>query len=190
MRRPSPDRRLLQCLKRMRQVLASRARSLRDGGVLTWRDGWPQRSVALHPEWAIAVSVPISAYAAGSPGDTPGTVIARRHPTGWFIAASHGADMSAEDLADFRHFVCVRVYLLLRHGPRAAAWAHDEAREQWRATRPAVTLGDSHLLEGVLESWKNPSPPGQRPIGESRLLDRVPSRAEDGPVPRPRARPA
>ena len=69
------------------------------------------------PEWAIAASI--------QPQERPGDstlITARRHPTGWFITASHPPGMTAEERADFRHFVCVRVYLLLRYGPGLGAW--------------------------------------------------------------------
>lgn len=91
------------------------------------------RTVAEDPEWAIAMRVPIETSAVDVDGDIVGVVMARRHPTGWFISASRRTGMSKEEVADFGHFVSVRVYILLHCGPGVDTWASDVSSGQWRA---------------------------------------------------------
>lgn len=111
-------------------------------------------SVAEDAEWATAMSVPIRPSLVDLDGGTAGAVTARRHPTGWFIVARYRPDMSSAELADFRHFVCVRVYLLLRHGPSPDTWAPDRLRDQWRTHLPAgAPLQALHVPEVVPMSW-------------------------------------
>ncbi len=111
------------------------------------------RRVTEDPEWAIAMSVPIGPGAVGVHG-TLGAVTARRHPTGWFIVARHRPDMSSAEVADFGHFVCVRVYLLLRYGPGPDTWAPDRSSDQWRAHLLADTpLQTPHVPEVVPVIW-------------------------------------
>ena len=160
MRPPSSSRGFPERLTRKRQLFASPVAVLRDGAMRPWLVGRPRGRVTENPEWAIAMSVPIRVHADGALGDTRGVMTARRHPTGWFIAASHRTEMSAEELADFRHFVHVRVHLLLRHGAQSGAWAHDASSEQWRADVPAAAvLNACRIPQGVPDSWNSPSPP-------------------------------
>ncbi len=106
------------------------------------------------PEWAIAMSVPVRPSPVGVPVGTLGAVTARRHPTGWFIVARHRPEMSSAEVADFGHFVCVRIYLLLRYGPSPDTWAPDRSSDQWRAYLPAETpLQKPHVPEVVPVSW-------------------------------------
>jgi hypothetical protein len=75
-----------------------------------------------------------------------GRITARRHPTGWFLSASHPAGMSAEELADFRHFVSVRVYVLLHDGPVPGAWERGSSSGEWVADLvPAPQLEELDL---------------------------------------------
>jgi hypothetical protein len=83
------------------------------------------------PEWAIARSIQLQVREGGA-----ARITARRHPTGWYITASHPPDMPAEERADFRHFVCVRVYLLLHNGPIPGAWECGSSPEEWAADLP------------------------------------------------------
>lgn len=105
------------------QFLAARAGQVRQS----------PRRVAEDPEWAIAMSVPIEPDAVDVDGDIVGIVTARRHATGWFISASHRTGMSIEEVADFGHFVSVRVYILLHCGPGVDTWAPDGSTGRWRA---------------------------------------------------------
>jgi hypothetical protein len=88
------------------------------------------------PEWAIARSIQIQERADG--GEPGPRITARRHPTGWFISAVHPAGMTAGERADFGHFVCVRVYLLLHNGPIPGAWERGSSRGEWVADLVAV----------------------------------------------------
>jgi hypothetical protein len=87
------------------------------------------RPVREDPEWAIATSVEIREH----DGAAAGRITARRHPTGWFITASHPAGMSGEERSDFAHFVCVRVYLLLRQGAVPGLWERGPGPGEWIA---------------------------------------------------------
>lgn len=51
-----------------------------------------------------------------------GAVVARPHPTGWFLSAHHRHDLESEDLEHFAEFARVRALLLLTEGPRASTW--------------------------------------------------------------------
>jgi hypothetical protein len=89
------------------------------------------RPVREDPEWAIASSIQIQERADSV--DTVPRITARRHPTGWFISAVIPAGMTAEERSDFGHFVCVRVYLLLRNGPIPGAWERSSSKGEWVA---------------------------------------------------------
>jgi len=97
------------------------------------RVGRPTTRCTEDPEWAIAMCVPLGPGAVDVDGGILGVVTARKHATGWFISASHRAGMSQEEIADFRHFVSVRVYLLLYYGPGVDTWAPEGSSGQWRA---------------------------------------------------------
>jgi hypothetical protein len=94
------------------------------------------RPVPEDPAWAIASSVQIQEH--DGSGDSAGRITARRHPTGWFISASHPTGMTAEERADFSHFVCVRVYLLLHNGPIPGAWNPGSSTGEWVADLAAT----------------------------------------------------
>jgi hypothetical protein len=54
--------------------------------------------------------------------------------------------MSAEELSDFRHFVSVRVYLLLHDGPVPGAWERGSSSGEWVADLVAAPqLEDLHV---------------------------------------------
>ncbi len=93
----------------------------------------PTTRVTEDPEWAIAMCVPLGPGAVDVDGDILGVVTARKHATGWFISASHHAGLSKEQIADFGHFVSVRVYLLLRYGPGVGTWVPEGSSGHWRA---------------------------------------------------------
>lgn len=114
----------------------------------------PLKTVTEDPEWATATSMTIRANARGAGGDTLGAVTARPHPTGWFISARHRPDASAQEIADFSHFVTVRVYLLLRYGPEAATWEPDPSSGQWRAELAAETPPQSPDISDPV-SWSS-----------------------------------
>lgn len=97
------------------------------------RVGRPTTTCTEDPEWAIAMCVPIGPGAVDVDSGILGVVTARKHSTGWFISASHHAGMSHEEIADFRHFVSVRVYLLLYYGPGVDTWAPEGSNGRWRA---------------------------------------------------------
>jgi hypothetical protein len=100
------------------------------------------RPVVEDPAWAIAASVQFQEDAEV----VGGRIAARRHPTGWFLSASHPAGMSAEELADFRHFVSVRVYVLLHDGPVPGAWERGSSSGEWVADLvPAPQLEELDL---------------------------------------------
>ena len=100
------------------------------------------RPVREDPEWAIATSVQIREHD-GAAGHAAGRITARRHPTGWFITASHPAGMSAEERSDFAHFVCVRVYLLLRQGAVPGLWERGPGRGEWIADLVGASLPET-----------------------------------------------
>jgi hypothetical protein len=81
---------------------------------------------------ALARSIQLTPSTEGLKPGRPGVIAAERHPTGWFISARFDPDLAPEAIADFAHFVTVRVYLLLEHGPQPEAWEADPAGF-WRA---------------------------------------------------------
>jgi hypothetical protein len=108
------------------------------------------RPVPEDPEWAVATSIQIQERADG--GSTGPRITARGHPTGWFITASHPPGMRADERADFRHFVCVRVYLLLHNGPIPGAWERGCTGE-WVADLAAVPESAELNASGRIGEW-------------------------------------
>lgn len=113
----------------------------------------PSHRVPEDPEWAIAMSVQLHEDTRGCSG-TAARITARRHPTGWFISARHPAGLSAEELSDLRHFVCVRVYLLLHNGPIPGAWERGSSSAEWIADLPAQPSSSS--VRRAPTSWSLP----------------------------------
>jgi hypothetical protein len=191
MRQPSSSRGRPDRLSRLRQLLVAPVALLlsvlRHEAVGPSRISQPRKPVTETADWAIATSVPIRVDVDGALGDTPGAVTARRHPTGWFISATHSSGMSAEELADFRLFVRVRVHLLLRHGPRPGVWESDACSEQWRAALPAAApAGGLPIPDRGPDSWDAPSGAEARPVRSERRRGGAPFRAGNVPVPTPR----
>lgn len=73
-------------------------------------------------------------------GGLDGVLIARSHPTGWFISAVRRADLPDEDLACFHEVVTVRTYLLLRQGPASRVWSPVPATDEWRSAIPSFAV--------------------------------------------------
>lgn len=88
----------------------------------------------IHDEnWDLASSVQLTPAAVElGPGEL-GVVIARTHPTGWFVSARYRPGLAVGDLEDFAEFVRVRVYLLLENGPTGSVWEPTRDQEAWRA---------------------------------------------------------
>lgn len=83
--------------------------------------------------WAIARSIQLTPSREGLEPGCHGTVSAEPHPTGWFISARFDPDLEQAQVDDFAHFVMVRTYLLLEHGPDVAVWQYG-TDGVWRAT--------------------------------------------------------
>jgi len=103
------------------------------------------------PLWQVASKTPTFtadeatvtglAQGLGSPrNDTPidGCLVARRHPTGWFVHAVHRDTLSPDQIPIFGELVTVRCYLLLAHGPQAPAWRPAPVEGEWRSPAFAV----------------------------------------------------
>ena len=80
--------------------------------------------------WQVAASTPIftagwktvvrlvrEVDAGASERRLDGVLVARSHPTGWFLHAVRRDDLRGEDLDHFDELVTMRAYLLLRRGP-------------------------------------------------------------------------
>lgn len=82
--------------------------------------------------WELAQSIQPTPAGETLPPGRNGVVIARPHPTGWFVSARYRPDLAVDDLEDFAVFAQVRTYLLLADGPRELTWEPDPAGG-WRA---------------------------------------------------------
>lgn len=110
--------------------------------------------VTEHPEWAIAADLPVAQQHCSRDNAMLGLVSARRHPTGWFVSAQLRPGAPPDDVVDFRHFITVRVYLLLRYGPQVGVWSRDSSSDGehcqagFRAEMPRLPreIPDSLLL--------------------------------------------
>jgi hypothetical protein len=72
-----------------------------------------------------------------------GLLIARSHPTGWFVWAVRRDDLTGEDLDHFGELVVVRTYLLLRHGPVRTVWRPTPGRAEWRSLAASLVTEPS-----------------------------------------------
>jgi hypothetical protein len=75
-----------------------------------------------------------------------GVLIARSHPTGWFLWAVRRADLSGEELDHFVELVSVRVYLVLRGGPRSNLWRPAPGDQEWRSAVVSLAEDFSGLV--------------------------------------------
>lgn len=103
------------------------------------------------PRWDVAASTQVFSAdlrtvvalvrevdAAASEAMLDGVLLARSHPTGWFLWAVRRDDLRGEDLAHFNELVTVRTYLLLRQGPVPRVWRATPGGHEWRS--PAASL--------------------------------------------------
>ena len=137
--RPGSDDRTNR-IGRFRSATAQPFRRVRDG---LGRGAGSRCPVREDPAWAVAESVQLQERAEACCGDTLGRIAARRHPTGWFLTASCPPGLSAEERADLRHFVCVRIYLLLINGPEPGTWDRGASSGEWIADLAAVPRLDA-----------------------------------------------
>jgi hypothetical protein len=77
---------------------------------------------ATDEHWELARSIQITAADEPLPPNRHGMIVARRHPTGWFISARRAPDLNGADRAALERSVMVRAYLLLKEGPRPHLW--------------------------------------------------------------------
>lgn len=67
-----------------------------------------------------------------------GVLVAKRHPTGWFVHAVRRDTLLPDQIPLFEELVTVRSYLLLAHGPQAPAWRAARVEGEWRSPAFAV----------------------------------------------------
>jgi hypothetical protein len=67
-----------------------------------------------------------------------GVLIARSHPTGWFLSAIGRDDLRGEDLNHFHELVTVRTYVLLRQGPVRHVWRPAPGDHEWRSAAESL----------------------------------------------------
>ena len=79
-------------------------------------------------------------------GPLDGVLIARPHPTGWFLSAIRRDDLRDEDLPHFREVVTVRAYLLLRQGPVSRVWSPVPGVREWRSPVPSYAAEVAGLV--------------------------------------------
>lgn len=93
------------------------------------------RPLPADPLWDVARGVALTPHQpdACAGADAAVTVRARRHPTGWFIRATHRPGLPPAALAHLREFAIVRTFLLLRHGPQPSAWEPGPTPDEWVA---------------------------------------------------------
>ncbi len=104
------------------------------------------RGRRIDPRWDVAsatqilvadpttvTSLAIESEPPGPGAEVVGVVVARRHPTGWFLHAVRRDDLPEDQLAPFRESVTVRTFLLLTHGPEAPAWRPSPVEGEWRS---------------------------------------------------------
>ena len=92
----------------------------------------PARGADIDELWDIARSVRVAPNAVGLQPTYLGVVVAREHPTGWFIRASFQDGLDSDDVALFKEFVTQRVYVLLHDGPCVDTWILS-AKDEWLA---------------------------------------------------------
>jgi hypothetical protein len=69
-----------------------------------------------------------------------GLLIARPHPTGWFLWAVRRDDLHQEALGHFRELVTVRAFVLLSQGPVPRLWTPmPVGHPEWRSPAPSLS---------------------------------------------------
>jgi hypothetical protein len=104
------------------------------------------------PRWELAASTPVFGAAAetvvelvrdvdpdASERGLDGVLIARAHPTGWFLHAVRRDDLQGADLDHFHELVIVRIYLLLRKGPVPQVWSPLPGSHEWRSAAVSMS---------------------------------------------------
>lgn len=60
-------------------------------------------------------------------------LVARRHPTGWFVHAVRRDDLFKSQVHLLRELATVRTYLLLTRGPEPHVWRRGPGVGEWRS---------------------------------------------------------
>lgn len=85
-----------------------------------------------------------------------GVLVARRHPTGWFVHAVRSQALDPVQSRYFEELVTVRVHLLLGHGPLPPVWEQVPREDEWRSAALSPT-GDLAALSRELNRWEGVS---------------------------------
>ncbi len=122
------------------------------------------------PLWKVASATPIFAADAetvtrlvtgcGRAENEPpvdGVLVARRHPTGWFVHAVRRDALPADRLRFFDELVTVRSYLLLTQGPQVPVWTLTPGGS-WCSPAVAST-SEFAALTGMFVESEGPSVP-------------------------------
>lgn len=135
-------------LDRLRTVPSSIARALGSTSCRT-----ANGPGAAHAEWDTARAVPMRTDPLDGHDDILGLVVARRHPTGWFLSARCRPGLAPVDHQNLREFITVRVYLLLRGGPTTGSWAQTGPTEWLARFGSEDRVLDVHVPEVVPLGW-------------------------------------
>jgi len=103
--------------------------------------------------WALAAAVEVVADLDEPDAGRIGVVVARPHPSGWFLSAHHRRDLPPEQAAHFAEFARVRCYLLLTQGPTAQTWQPGAGVDDWVAWSVADDVAATPLPDAVPAHW-------------------------------------
>ncbi len=128
---------------------------------------WGPRHRASDIRWSIAANTQIEmadrtaldelGWGYDLAGSVDGVLCASRHPTGWFVHGLRSDSMSRTQAREFAEFTTVRVYLLLREGPRPPAWRLSPDGREWRAFLLAAPAEPLSEVPDVLPPHWSPS---------------------------------
>jgi hypothetical protein len=105
----------------------------------------PPRGAADDVAWAVAEGIQIG------PGlfkndERIGVIVARPHPTGWFVSAHHRMGLGDAQMSKLRECVTLHVFSLLWRGPGEEPWTHHPATDLWYADVTADSVRDLQPL--------------------------------------------
>jgi hypothetical protein len=104
--------------------------------------------------WAVAGGIELFADLDEPDRRQVGVVVARPHPTGWFLSAHVRPEMDSASIEHFAEFARVRAYLLLTQGPTARTWAPGLG-DRWVAWLPAeYAEAAAAIPDAVPADWR------------------------------------
>jgi hypothetical protein len=110
----------------------------------------PMIQAAADSDWDLARSIQVTPSTFEGDRDHVGVLIARSHPTGWFVSVRCRPGLPQSEIDDLQDFAARRSYLLFQQGPQAGSWTAATEGREWRSFVDSGARGQGVELPEIL----------------------------------------